>query len=54
MSELRTSEEQCACVSHDALRCAQIRYCIDPDEDFIKQKCECACHREYEDDEYDV
>jgi hypothetical protein len=36
--------EKCACVSIDALTCSQIRYGIDPDEDFIKQPCECPCH----------
>jgi hypothetical protein len=51
VSEQISSDELCACVSHDALRCMQIRYNIDPDEDTIKQRCECACHPEYEDDE---
>ena len=47
-----TSEERCACVSPDALRCMQIRYSVDPDEDFVKQRCECVCHseRDYGDD----
>lgn len=52
MTEQANSDERCACVSHDALRCMQIRYSIDPNEDFIKQRCECVCHseRDYGDD----
>jgi hypothetical protein len=53
MTDPLPSDERCACVSHDALRCMQIRYNIDPDEDCDKQRCECVCHPEYEDD-YDL
>lgn len=53
MNEQVPSEELCACVSHDALRCMQIRYNIDPDEDFMKQRCECICHDRYDDEEDD-
>ena len=38
----------CACLSHDAMQCAQIRYGIDhPGE-----PCECLCHQWDDDDEY--
>jgi len=50
MTTQDTKEEYCICMSHDALRCMQMRYNLDPDEDFFNQHCECACHSEYEDD----
>lgn len=47
----------CICPSPDRRECVQIRYDIqlEPDDpwNLIDDACECRCHDEYDDDEYD-
>jgi hypothetical protein len=38
----------CACVAHDSVECAAIRYGMD----HWGEPCECLCHQQSEDDDY--
>jgi hypothetical protein len=57
-----SNKPKCACPSHDAYSCWQIRYpvldCIGEEDRSIQRyiddeggPCECACHHDYEDEE---
>lgn len=46
----------CACVHTDGQTCARIRDGYEPDDrnyEMRKRTCECACHSEGDEDEYD-
>jgi hypothetical protein len=59
MTEPKTTAappRRCACVSHDPFECIRVRYrSFDDDLDDYseREQCECICHEEWKEEEYD-
>lgn len=48
-----SADQRCACVSSDARHCYCLRYNIGIDEEEREDYCECICHDDAEDEDYE-